>query len=145
MSQDAEKERQRILAEIARDKELRKQNKGVLPSVLGADGYNPSGVQYEVDSKDVSATSATATGTASATDATPKPTSVPAKKPATASTGLATLSSLTPAEKEQKIDAAIATLMKYRTAGDGGHALKLLLTFVKNVNDQPQEPKYVFI
>ena len=33
-------------AEIARDKEARKANKGVLPSVLGVDGYNPSIVQY---------------------------------------------------------------------------------------------------
>ena len=26
---------------------MRKLNKGVLPSVLGVDGYNPSAVQYE--------------------------------------------------------------------------------------------------
>ena len=44
--QDAEKERLRLRAEIARDKEARKLNKGVLPSVLGVDGYNPSIVQY---------------------------------------------------------------------------------------------------
>ena len=36
--QDIAKERQRLRAEIARDKELRKANKGVLPSVLGVDG-----------------------------------------------------------------------------------------------------------
>lgn len=36
--QDIAKERLRLRAEIARDKELRKANKGVLPSVLGVDG-----------------------------------------------------------------------------------------------------------
>ena len=36
--QDMAKERLRLRAEIARDKELRKANKGVLPSVLGVDG-----------------------------------------------------------------------------------------------------------
>ena len=62
---------------------------------------------------------------------------------------------------EEKIDASIATIMRYRTGGDGGkslsysvlvpflcirfvivgQALKLLLTFVKNVNDHPEEMK----
>jgi hypothetical protein len=31
--------------------------------------------------------------------------------------------------------------MRYRTGGDGGAALKLLLTFVRNVADNPTEPK----
>jgi hypothetical protein len=44
---------------------------------------------------------------------------------------------------DEKIDAAILTIMKYRTANVGGDALKLLLTFVKNVNDNPTDPKYV--
>ena len=35
-------------AEIARDKEARRANKGVLPSVLGVDGYNPSAPQYDI-------------------------------------------------------------------------------------------------
>ena len=132
------------MAEIARDKELRKLNKGVLPSVLGAGGYEPSGVQYEVDSKEAPATAtANSTNTNNSVETNKAAAAAPAsvsKKP-TSSTTLTPLSSLSPAEKEQKIDAAIATLMKYRTAGDGGHALKLLLTFVKNVNDQPQEIK----
>lgn len=108
-----------------------------MPSVLGADGYNPSGVQYDVDgNKDAS------TDTVNTALVENKPVPAPVKKPAT-SGSLTSLSALSTAEKEQKIDAAIATLMKYRTAGDGGHALKLLLTFVKNVNDQPHEIKYV--
>jgi len=44
---EAEKERLRLRAEIARDKEARKANKGVLPSVLGVAGYNPSAIQYD--------------------------------------------------------------------------------------------------
>ena len=30
---------------------------------------------------------------------------------------------------------------RYRSNGDGGQALKLLLTFVKNVHDNPTDPK----
>ena len=41
-------ERERLRAEIARDKEARRSNKGVLPSVLGVDGYNPSAPQYDI-------------------------------------------------------------------------------------------------
>lgn len=46
--QEAAKERQRLRAEIAADKERRRANNGVLPSVLGVDGYNPSIIQYDV-------------------------------------------------------------------------------------------------
>jgi hypothetical protein len=42
---------------------------------------------------------------------------------------------------ETRIDNAIQMLMRYRTGGDGGAALKLLLTFVRNVADNPTEPK----
>ena len=31
--------------------------------------------------------------------------------------------------------------LRYRTGGDGGNALKLLLTFVKNVVDHPDDVK----
>ena len=44
----AKMERERLRAEIARDKEARRANKGVLPSVLGVDGYNPSAPQYDI-------------------------------------------------------------------------------------------------
>ena len=109
-AQEAKRERERLREEIARDKELRKANKGVLPSVLGVDGYNPSIVHTPAP--------AAAEGTA---DKTPPPPGVP---------------------QPDKIDPAIATIMKYRTAGDGGAALKLLITFVKNVVENPSEPKY---
>lgn len=104
---DAERERERLRQEIARDKELRKLNKGVLPSVLGVDGYNPSLGQ-----------SAPAAGPPAAVAPQPSVTVV------------------------QAIDNSILTVSRYRTAGDGGKALALLITFVRNVHDNPHELKY---
>ena len=147
---DAAKERERLRAEIARDKEMRRLNNGVLPSVLGKDGYNPSAVQYDVPSVPSAGVGASAAAPASATSAPPSTANAPvvtaaakpvAKKTAPPSTS-ADVSQLSHSEREQKIDAAIQTLMKYRTGGDGGNALKLLTTFVKNINDQPEETKY---
>ena len=119
----------------------------MLPSVLGVDGYNPSIIQYDVP----------ATGSAAAAPAAVAPASVPAKRvnegsvsptPVAAAkvppTKKATTSSTaapsaqTPAER---IDSAIQTLLRYRTGGDGGAALKLLLTFVRNVAENPTELK----
>ncbi|KAL7494590.1 hypothetical protein ACHAWT_003373 [Skeletonema menzelii] len=47
--EDALKERQRIRAELEKDKRERAANKGKLTGRLGVDGYNPSGIQYEVN------------------------------------------------------------------------------------------------
>jgi len=144
--QDAAKERLRLRAEIAADKERRRANNGVLPSVLGVDGYNPSIIQYDVP----------VTGTAAAPAM--EPASVPAKRvsevsvsptPAPAAAKVPPTKKATPASAaavstqtpEQRIDNAIQTIMRYRTGGDGGAALKLLLTFVRNVAENPTEPK----
>ena len=117
----------------------------MLPSVLGVDGYNPSAGQYEPKAGDVPAAAGDAkAGTPAAAPAKPvvaPPVAAVKSKPTTASTSTS-FAGLTRVEKEQKIDQSIQTLMKYRTAGDGGNALKLLLTFVKNINDNPQEMKY---
>jgi len=147
--QDAAKERLRLRAEIAADKERRRANNGVLPSVLGVDGYNPSIIQYDVP----------ATGTAAAAPAPAmEPASVPAKRvsevsvsptPAPAAAKVPPTKKATPASAaavstqtpEQRIDNAIQTIMRYRTGGDGGAALKLLLTFVRNVAENPTELK----
>lgn len=144
---EAAKERERLRLEIARDKEARRANKGVLPSVLGVDGYNPSAPQYDVK----------ADGSHPAPSPAPAPASQPqSEKKTTApiSTGGApaakvqksapssTTSSSSNLTPEQKIDTAIQTIMRYRTGGDGGNALKLLLTFVKNIVENPDEPKY---
>jgi hypothetical protein len=59
---DQIKERERLKAEIARDKEIRRKNKGVLPSVLGVEGYNPPVAQYDVDLKEGEIPASTAAG-----------------------------------------------------------------------------------
>lgn len=163
----------RLRAEIARDKEVRKANKGVLPSVLGVDGYNPSIIQYDVPSSSSStaaASSNTATTTSSKSSAvngsednnkdsgscsSNSPTTIagvstssldasrkpPAKK-VTTTTMRAATSATTPAvSPADAIDNAIQTIMRYKSGGDGGQALKLLLTLVKNVAENPSELK----
>jgi len=42
----------------------------------------------------------------------------------------------------QRVDASIQAIAGHRTANQGGQALKLLLTFVKNVVDAPTDPKF---
>jgi len=145
----AHSERLRLRAEIARDKELRRANKGVLPSVLGVDGYNPSIIQYdqpgaaseggggEVPAKRASeATTAAPTAAAVAVAGKVPPAK---KKSTTSSSSSAATEAVDPA---QRVDSAVSTLLRYRTGGDGGQALKLLLTFVRNVAQNPDEPKY---
>lgn len=141
---EAEKERARLRAEIARDKEIRRQNKGVLPSVLGVDGYNPSAVQYE-GGADPSPTAPGAGG--ASTPATPAA-AAPAPKPAAAAAPRVAKPASAPSaaseagNPEDRIDSAIQTILKYRTANAGGNALGLLLTFVKNIADSPDEVKF---
>jgi len=138
------KERARLKAEIARDKEIRRLNKGVLPSVLGVDGYNPSIIQYDKAVEGLPAGSAPATTSSkpvtTTTAAAPAPTvakKAPPSGPATASNG-----PMTEEEKLEKVDQAIGMISRYRTAGDGGAALKLLLTFIRNIAEHPEDPKY---
>ncbi|KAJ1402087.1 hypothetical protein B484DRAFT_405513 [Ochromonadaceae sp. CCMP2298] len=147
---DANKERSRLRAEIAKDKEVRRANKGVLPSVLGVDGYNPSIIQYDLPASASASAGASAGGavegeasvpakrSSDTSAAAPIKSAPAAKKPAPASASSST-SSMSPA---QRVDSAIGTILKYRTGGDGGSALKLLSTFVKNVAENPDEPKY---
>lgn len=124
---------------------MRRLNKGVLPSVLGVDGYAPSAVQYEGGAQpaepNASAPAPAPSGTTAAPSAAPKftPAPAPAPKPRVqAPPSAAPAESRTPS---QVVDAAIETLLKYRTAGAGGNALKLLITFVSNVADNPTEQK----
>eukprot|EP00428_Durinskia_dybowskii_P066835 CAMPEP_0170387838 /NCGR_PEP_ID=MMETSP0117_2-20130122/17769_1 /TAXON_ID=400756 /ORGANISM="Durinskia baltica, Strain CSIRO CS-38" /LENGTH=616 /DNA_ID=CAMNT_0010643729 /DNA_START=35 /DNA_END=1885 /DNA_ORIENTATION=+ len=164
---DAAKERLRLRAEIAADKERRRANNGVLPSVLGVDGYNPSIIQYDVPStvggyttapseaasvpaKRINETAAAGASSAAAAPASTTSTTVPAKVPpakkpttsASSATHSSTSTSTSTATPEQRVDSAIQTIMRYRTGGDGGQALKLLLTFVRNVAQNPTELKY---
>ena len=84
--------------------------------------------------------------------ATPKPSVLPNKSVATSTTTVskvtitansAAVAAAALQTPEQRIDSAILTIARYRTSGDGGNALKLLLTFVKNVAENPTEVKYV--
>lgn len=113
---DAKAEKERIMAEIARDKAVRAKNGGMLPTVLGVDGYNPSAIQYDektaVDGGDANSSEAGV------------------KRAAPAKT------------TEEIIEGSIATISRYRTRGEGGNALKLLSLFVKNVAEKPTELKY---
>ena len=113
--QEFQKERARIRAELAKDKAERVANKGKLSSKLGVDGYNPDGIQYDVDAE-------------GGADGDDKDTQVHKEKKLKASAG--------------KIDEYIAKVSSYRAGGDGGKCLKLLLTFVGNVVDNPDEDKF---
>ena len=141
---DIARERERLRAEIERDKAIRKANKGVLPSVLGVDGYNPSIISYNTEDKSV-APAAVPKAEAKAA-VTPAVAAAKAAAPAAAPKAAAAFPSA--AAKEDcgdaatQIDKAIATISKYRTGGDGGEALKLMVTFVKNIVDNPSEQKY---
>jgi vacuolar-type H+-ATPase subunit I/STV1 len=147
---EVQKERERLKAEIARDKEIRKLNRGVLPSTLGVEGYNPPVAQYDVPLEhSSSAPSSSVPAKRSSEEATAKPVAVAASKPQSSSTSggavktarkdePTAVSTQTP---DERIDSAIATISRFRTSGDGGQALKLLITFVKNIVENPDEPK----
>mmetsp|Transcript_15553 Transcript_15553/g.25940 ORF Transcript_15553/g.25940 Transcript_15553/m.25940 type:complete len:404 (+) Transcript_15553:434-1645(+) len=108
------RERERLRAEIARDKAERIANKGKLSTRLGVGGYKPDGVQYEAGGEGAES--------AEAAD-------VEQKKPK---------AKISPA----KIDDYIKTISSYRAGGDGGKCLKMLILYVGNVVDHPDEDKF---
>ena len=110
------KERARIKAELEKDKLERMANKGKLKSKLGVEGYHPDAIQYDVDPMTA------ASGTAAAAGASPE------HKKAKVDPG--------------KIDEYITKVSSYRAGGDGGKCLKVLLAYVGNVVDQPDEAKF---
>lgn len=130
--EDAIKERARLRAEIARDKELRKANNGVIPSKLGVEGYNPSAVQY--DKKE---TRKDETGVNSAPAKSSSSVPSQQKKPKVAQSAEDVKS-----DPIKVIDTAVAAILRYRTGGDGGQALKLLHLLLRNVLNNPTEEKY---
>lgn len=83
----------------------------MLPSALGVDGYNPS---IGGPSPAVSA----------AAQSTPSSAGVTVHKP-----------------PQEIIEASIGTISRYRTGGDGGNALKLLVLFLKNIAENPNDEK----
>ena len=110
--EDAIKERQRIRAELEKDKRERAANKGKLTGRLGVDGYNPSGIQYELNP-----------------DGTPVEEEAPAKKKKAAPSAA-------------KMDEYISKVSSYRAGGDGGNCLKILKAYIGNVAKNPDEPKF---
>lgn len=107
------KERERLRAELARDKAERIANKGKLSTKLGVEGYKPDGVQYELEGDG---------------DGDGEPTVAHKKAKAEVSTA--------------KIDEYIQKISSYRAGGDGGKCLKILLAYVGNAADNPDEDKY---
>jgi len=105
-------ERQRIKAELEKDKRERMANNGKLSSKLGVDGYNPDGIQYDVDAEGADAAGG---------EDTPK------KKTAA---------------NASKIDEYIKKVSSYRAGGDGGKCLKVLKAYVGNLADNPEETKF---
>jgi UBX domain-containing protein 1/4 len=108
------KERARIKAELEKDKLERMANKGKLKSKLGVEGYHPDAIQYDVSPDGGAATGADA----------PHPEH---KKP-----------KVDPGKITEYID----KVSSYRAGGDGGKCLKVLLAYVGNVVDHPDEEKY---
>ncbi len=147
MWQEAKKEKERLLAELAHDKAIRAKNKGVLPSVLGVEGYNPSIIQYDQPSgpgapaAPIAAAKPAASAAASAKDEKKSSTGNAVSSGGSAASGKV----IDTEAAERTVDTAISTIMRYRTAGDGGNALKLLHTFVKNVADSPDDRKWAWV
>jgi hypothetical protein len=131
--EDAKKEKAKLLAQIEMDKEIRRQNKGKLHSALGVEGYNPSVMNYNKDDKmDVA-------GSESSSNPIPvisKPEEI--KKTPSA----LKMSNAAIVDPEAQIDTSIQTISRYRAGGDGGNALKLMILFIKNLAENPNEPKY---
>ena len=109
----ARRERERIRAELEKDKLERKARGGKLSSRLGVDGYNPDGIQYELEDDNAADSHVAAT---------------PPKKTLKASVA--------------KIDEYISKVSSYRAGGDGLKALKILKAYVSNVVDNPTEEKF---
>lgn len=109
----AKRERERIRAELAKDKAERRANKGKLHSTLGVDGYNPSAIQYD-------------TGVGGEGEGAHHEEHHQKKIQASSA----------------KIDEYIKKVSQYRAGGDGGKCLKILLAYVGNVVDNPDEEKF---
>jgi len=120
-------ERERLRAEIAKDKAERKARGGKLNSVLGKDGYNPSGMSAQI-SADIEGGAADSGADAGAGVASSSSSAKPAAAPVVTN--------------EEAVDQAIETISRYKVGGDGGKALKLLGLYVKNIVEKPDEAKY---
>lgn len=122
---------------------MRRANKGVLPSVLGVDGYNPS-IGAKADPNAAPSDSTAAVAARVATPATSAPAAAPVVSSSTTTATPASLSAGSQETREsalQKVDAALGTVSRYRTGGDGGQVLKMLSLYVQNIAQKPTEAK----
>merc|ERR1719271_493543 len=132
------RERERLRAEIAKDKAERLARGGKLAGRLGVEGYAPS-IDNNNDRRDANVAAEEA--------AKPAAKAAPARvdvamlaKGKVVNEGAAAKPDLPPGEA---VDKAIKTLQKYKTAGDGGVALKTLGAYVRNAATKgDQDPKF---
>ncbi len=119
-------------------------------SVLGVDGYNPSIVQYDSNAAGSALPAAPASATAAATAVVPPAasvasTDVKARAPASSSSAASAPGASGAIESKEealkKVESALTTISRYRTGGDGGQALKMLLQIVQNIVQNPDEMK----
>jgi len=110
--EDFKKERARIRAELEKDKAERRANAGKMTSKLGVEGYHPDGIQYDVNAGNEE------DGNSDAHQ----------KKKIKASAA--------------KIDEYIEKVSSYRAGGDGQKCLKILIAYISNVIDNPDDDKY---
>lgn len=132
--EDAKREKAKLLAQIEMDKEVRRQNKGKLHSALGVEGYNPSVMNMNDNKLDVS----NIESNTSSISVVAKQEEEIIKK----TTSSLKMSNATIVDPEAQIDSGIQTIMRYRAGGDGGNALKLMILFIKNLVENPDEEKY---
>jgi hypothetical protein len=109
------RERERIRAELEKDRRERMANKGKLSSKLGVDGYNPDGIQYELE-----------------VDGAENDEGSASQKPKTSHKPVSAA----------KIEEYITKVSSYRAGGDGGKCLKVLKLIVGNAADNPTDEKY---
>lgn len=138
------RERERLRAEIAKDKAERRARGGKLAGRLGVEGYAPS-IDNNNDRRDANVPADEQDGAEEAEKPAAK--AAPARvdvamlaKGKVVAEGAAAKPDLPPGEA---VDKAIKTLQKYKTAGDGGVALKTLGAYVRNAATKgDQDPKF---
>mmetsp|Transcript_19858 Transcript_19858/g.59112 ORF Transcript_19858/g.59112 Transcript_19858/m.59112 type:complete len:220 (+) Transcript_19858:759-1418(+) len=130
--QQEKKERERLRAEIAKDKAERRARGGKLAGKLGVEGYNAT-----IDTNDARRDQGVPA----------EPPAAPARvdvaqlaKGKVVAEGAPKAPELPP---PQAVDKAIASLQRYKTAGDGATALKTLGAYVRNALAKgDQDPKF---
>jgi hypothetical protein len=112
---EQERERQRLLAELAKDKAERKARGGKLAGKLSVEGYQPTGLQADYSAS----SNGGSTGASGASSV--------------AADGLSAA---------DRVAKAVNLLANQKVGGEGGVTMKTVLLFVSNILKDPQEEKY---